>query len=299
MRKIWTLLLLPCLVLCGCGEAAPKEKEGLQIVTSIFPVYDFARAVAGEGAEVTMLLPPGADSHSYEPSPKEMAALYESDLFLYTGSQMELWAKTLTAELPDTIAVCSLSEGLELSHDHEGHDHGVDPHLWTDPVLAQQLLQKITGSLCAVDEENAEAYRQRAEEYYGELTALHEELMSLREQAVRDTLYFGGRFAFSYLCERYELTAVSAYDSCSAEAEPSAAVIARMTDEMKKKKIPVIYYEELSEPKIANFLAEETGAEPLLLHSAHNLSREEFEAGITYMDIMRENIENLRKGLCQ
>ncbi len=313
MKKGFALCLALCIALCACAKEtppAPKESKTLSVVATLFPQYDFAREIAGERAEVTLLLPAGVESHSFEPSPSDVVRIHNCDLFLYTGPEMEPWAQTmLSGGLPDSVRVVNLSEEIEMTEtkeavpgeeheeSEEGHHHVVDPHVWTSPANAAVMVGEIADALCTADPEGESTYRANAEAYLAKLTALDEELFSIVEGAERREIVFGSRYAFHYFTERYGLTAYAAYDSCSEEGEPSVGVLTALADRIREDKIPVIYYEELTDPKIARALAEETGAEMLLLHSCHNLSKDEMKRGETYLSLMRQNAENLKAGL--
>lgn len=307
MKRLMILFTAACLIsvclLTGCEPLNKKESDKLQIVATLFPQYDFARTLAADLADITLLLPPGAESHSYEPTPADMILINNADLFIYTGDAMEGWVASVLSGLEGNPAVLDISEGLDLhdaSHDESaGHTHDVDPHVFTSLRRARQMAQKLEDTLCSIDSENSGVYQSRGAWLREELTALDEEMQSVTQSAVRNKLIFGGRFAFGYFVEDYALSYDSAFDSCSSEAEPAAADVARLIDEVRSENIPVVYYEELSNPKTAQLICDETGAKPLLLHSCHNISKEELETGQTYLSLMQMNIEHLREGLCQ
>lgn len=307
------LLLFP--LLQGCAEREDSE-SGITLVATLFPVYDFARTLAaGTETSVVLLLPPGMESHSYEPSPKDIIAIAEADVFAYTGEYMEKWAHKILSGLDGTrstkagfetagsLLIADCSEGIPLDevihvHEGEGHSHGnYDPHVWTDPTAAAKMAETLAEALIAADAGNAETYRSNLAAYKEELALLDAAFFELTEQAVRRDICFGGRFAMHYFAKRYGLNCISAYDSCSAETEPSAKAVAAITDAITEGGIGVIYYEELADPKVARAIADETGADMLLLHSCHNLSKEDLDAGKTYLSLMYDNLENLKAGL--
>ncbi len=298
MKRIFSLLLILCLSLSGCTASQPQQDEGkLSIVTSLFPQYDFARAIAGELAEVTLLLPPGAESHSYEPTPADVIKINRADLFVYTGDNLEVWAKTLLSGLEGNPAILDLSEGVAL-YGHEGHDHeGVDPHIFTNPQYAIKMAQSLEDKLCEIDPVNAEAYRTRGAAYRKELENLDADFRQAVAEGKRNKLIFGGRFAFLYFVEEYGISYEAAYDSCSSESEPSAARLAQIMNIVKEEQIPVVFYEELSNHKTADLICAETGAKALLLHSCHNVSKEDLANGAGYLSLMRDNLASLKEGL--
>ena len=305
------LFALSLVMLTACtAEKAPEStgaKDGtdkIRITATLFPQYDFAKAIAGDRAEVTMLLPAGAESHSYEPSPADIIEAGKCSLFIYTGKYMETWAESIIDVLPEDVYVLDVSEGIDLEEynsedheDHDGHEHGVDPHVWTDPVLAMKMAENIYNALCEIDGENADYYKANYDEVIAKLTSLDGEIRDIVSASPDKFIVFGGRFAFNYFVKEYGLDYVSAYESCSSESEPSAAKISSIIETVKDRNVSVVYYEELSTGRVADIICEETGAEKLVLHSCHNISAEDLSAGVTYFDLMEKNVENLRKGL--
>ncbi len=312
MRRIIAAALAAMVMLLSAAGCSSEEtgqsvgEEKLEIVASLFPQYDFARTVAGQRAEVTLLLPAGMESHSYDPTPADMAGIYSCDLFIYTGEYMEPWAAELSKGLVEE-QVLDVSTGIELSGTHE-HMHTdtqdgeepteiPDPHIWTCPLNAVIMVENIRDALIRIDPDGEEEYTENADGLIEDLNGLDAELREVVENGERRTLVFGGRFAFHYLAEEYGLECYSAYDSCTAETEPSAAAVAEVTEIVRRDEIPVVYYEEFANPQVAEAIADETGAELLMLHSCHNLSQEERDAGKSYLSIMEQNVENIRRGL--
>ncbi len=185
----------------------------------------------------------------------------------------------------------------EVVDTHEGHSHEYDPHIWTSPVNAMKMVETITKALCEAMPEHEAEFVANAEAYLAELGLLDGAFRELTEENEHNIIFFGGKFAMSYFAEEYGFECVLAYPDCSAESEPSISRVMNMIDEIKAHDIGAIYYEELADPKVARTIAEETGVKLLLLHSAHNVTRDEFEAGITYLDIMWQNVENLKEGM--
>lgn len=304
MKKSIVSLLCFCLLLAlllsGCGTPETAGDK-LRIVASLFPQFDFAREICGDKADITLLLPPGVDSHSFEPTPSDIVRIGEADVFLFTGSTMEPWAAKLSEAT--TGQVVDVSEGAKLldgnsMHKHEDHSSALpdtDPHIWTNPQNAIVMVQNICATVCAADPENSSYYEENAQNYIASLSALDNEIENAVQSGKRKKIMFGGHFAMRYFTERYGITYEAAFDSCSGETEPSPAALMHIIEEMKSENIPVIYFEELSTPRTASLIAEETGAQMLLLHSCHNLAPE--EANETYLSLMRKNLENLKIGL--
>ncbi|MDR3231658.1 MAG: zinc ABC transporter substrate-binding protein [Synergistaceae bacterium] len=287
------------------------EREKLLVVATLFPQYDFARRIAGDLATVEMLLPPGVEGHMFDPRPGDIRLLNGADLFIFTGEGMEPWAgRILDALDNEGLVVVDASSGIEL-HDTESHDHGDDPHVWLDPALAMEMVDNIADGLCRRDPINAEVYMKNARAYRAELEKLDGEfavaagrksgseipVMRFRGPLNLDTLVFGGPFAYIYFLERYGLKYVTAWENCSAEGEPGIRRIADVIRYMRNNDVRFIFYDPLEDSKVARSIAEQAGAELLSFHTAHSVGRPEFEAGITYLDLMRNNLENVKKAL--
>lgn len=308
MRMIRIFAVIACLIiLAGCTPTMQSQQERkLQIVATLFPQYDFAREIAGDYAQVSLLLPPGVESHTFEPTPADVIKIGNADLFIYTGEGMEPWAHSLLDGIEGDVQVLDISENVmmeEISEEKEhtqGHHHehsGGDPHIWTSPANAMIMVENLTNQLCELDPVHAKIFRQNADEYQANLKKLDERFAQIVAQAPHKEIIFGGRFALYYFAKRYGLEYYAAFDSCSGETEPSAGAVAGIIDEMQKKGLSTVFYEEMVEPKVARAIAQETGAQILLLHSCHNVSPAELEAGESYLSLMEQNAINLEKGL--
>lgn len=295
----------------SCSQPlSPANDSGkIKVVTTLFAQYDFTRRVAGELADVTLLLKPGVESHTYEPSPSDIVTIGNSDLFIYTGKYMENWAQGIISGLSgEKTTVLDVSEGISLINtadehkdDENGHDdthmHQMDPHIWTSPANAIIMVKNIAAALSKTDPVHADTYNANARDYISELQTLDNDFSEMINSSKRREIMFGGRFAMYYFAQHYGLECMSAYDSCSSEAEPVAKLVAKIIDKIKSENIGAVYYEEMSNHSVADRIAEDTGASALLLHSCHNVSIEELARGETYLSLMRRNLENLRKGL--
>ncbi len=492
--------------LTGCGESKASDREKLFVVTTIFPQYDFSRQIAGEYADVKMLLRPGAESHSYEPTPQDIRAIESCDLFLYTGGENDVWVEKILDSMgdkrPDTLRLVDcvptvaeeITEGMEHEHEHRHHHHHenivegdikdrpladfagsfrsvqpvfaggaldwyieeeaqahettfdamkqsflqkkstefdeikiegdtvflkqdnellsaeyayigfrtvcsedgdiesvwyvyekkepdektprylllndhrvdskphaehdnepahvhlrygeedidailrseewdptffdfdataedisdliashvhhkdedsheheheeeIDEHVWTSPKNAEKIVEKISALLCEKDKAHAAVYQKNTEQYLAKLQELDSQLRDVTEHAKRKTVLFGDRFPFRYLAEEYGLTYYAAFSGCSGESEASAGTIAFLIDKVKEEEIPVVLTIELSNGKLADTICEATGAKKAMLHSCHNLTRDEQQAGETYLSLMEKNLEVLRAAL--
>ena len=282
-------------------------EEKLGSVVTDFPCYDFARAVAGENADITMLIKPGAEVHSFDPTPADIAAMHEADVFAYIGGESDVWAKDMLSGMEDGPSVLRMFDCVEKvqedhsqheDHDHEeGHVHEYDEHIWTSPANAVLMVRAMQETLSECDPENADVYAANADAYIAEIEDVDNRIQEIVDNAARNELVFGDRFPFLYLAQQYGLEYRAAFPGCAAETEPSAKVLMELIDYVVSNKIPVVYTIEMSTGVIAETIASETGAEVVTLHSIQNVSLAEFEAGETYVSIMQKNVEALRKGL--
>jgi zinc transport system substrate-binding protein len=313
MRRTIILALFCSALALSLEPAGVADNQKLQVVTTIFPLYDWSRQIGGNRVEVTQLLPPGVEAHSFSPSPEEVLRLHKADAFVYTGEYMEPWAKDLLAGVDNkNLKIIDASQGIELlaEEDHEQvetgghpeqgqhHERGdLDPHIWLDPVLAQKMVDTIATGLADRDPDHKDYYRANAEAYNAQLEKLNQQITAGLARCKQNTIIYGGHFAFGYFARRYGLEYISPYPGFAPDSEPSPRAIAHLIKQMREHGIKVIYYEELLEPKVARVIADETGAELLLLHGAHNLTKEERLQGATYLSIMRDNLQRLKIGL--
>lgn len=308
------IIIMTIIVMCFKTESVVKNEEKLQIVATLFPQYDFAKQIVKDKADVKLLLNSGVETHNYEPTGKDMITiLSDSDMFLYTGTNLEPWTEKIVQNLESTnCKIVNVSDGIELitieefeerhinseilieEHEEEHkHQEIYDGHIWQNPKNAVKMLDNVLKALCEIDPDNAEYYTKNAEEYRNQILELDGELRNIVNQSERKEIAVGGEFAYAYLVEEYGINFVSVYTNCGEGEDPSIAKVKSVIDYINKYNIPVVYYEELSEGTVAKMIAEETEAEPLVLYSIHNGDTEED----TYVSLMSKNLENLKKGL--
>jgi zinc transport system substrate-binding protein len=301
------ILLVSCyaaLFIFGCKKAEVKPAAGLQVVTTLFPLYDFARTIAGSKAQVTMLLPPGVEPHTFEPKPDDMIRISHAGLFIYTNKYMEPWAeKIITGIDSTTVRVVNAGERVtyragvaEDEHEHH-HDHkGMDPHVWLDFANAAQMVDAILDGFIAADPNNGTVYRQNAEALKTRLVALDERYRKNLSSCSTRKLLHGGHYTFGYLARRYDLE-YHALSGISSDSEPSAERMAALVKEIRSSGATYLFAEELLSPRLTETLAQEAGVGVLMLHGAHNLSRDDMSRSVTFFDLMERNLEQLQKGL--
>ena len=303
MKRLIAALLCLCLMLCGCTAQPekPHDETKLQIVCTSFPAYDFAREIAGDRAELTLLIKPGSEVHSYEPTPKDMIRIQESDLFICNGGESEQWAKTLITPELNTIYMMDCVDTVEESADGiynaEDGEPELDEHVWTSPLNAIKISEEICNALCKLDTDNAEEYKMNFAAYKAQLMALDREFRQVIKNSGKHTLVFADRFPMRYFALEYGLDCYAAFPGCSSETEPSAKTVAYLIDRVREDKIPAVLYMEFSNQKMADVICEDTGCKKLPFYSAHSVSAEQFRQGVSYLDLMRINLNSLKEAL--
>lgn len=299
-----------------------KNNEGgkIEVIATLFPQYDFAKKIGGDKVNVTLLLPPGTESHTYEPTPQDMIRINNSNLFVFTGEEMEPWANSLISGMKNDINVLDLSKTVKListeefeeehendvhehekeehhEHNEDEHHHTYDPHIWLNPQYAIKMVESIEAELVAIDPENEEYYRNNANQYIDQIRQLDSEFEQTVNSSSKKKIAFGGAFAYAYFVERYDLDFISAYDTCGESAEPSTAKIKEVIDYINENNINVIFYKEYTTGNIARTISEATGAKMLVFNTVHNVSKDEIENGASYVSIMKQNLENLKQAM--
>lgn len=309
MRYI-LLLLLALVLLSSCPGTESVDDGRIDIIASSFPAYDAARAITGTAADLSMLLPAGTDSHSYEPSVDDAMRIAEADLFIYNGGESDSWIESildslegvnsfrLVAHVPTVLyeSEQGIVEGEE-DHGHE-HDHAmVDEHVWTSLENEMAIVDSLCMAISSIDPDNAETYRQRADDYISRIAGLRDEFRALADNSERRTIVVADRFPLLYFAREFGLDWFAAYPGCAAQSEPSARTVAAMIDYVNENSIPVILHMELANTMLSSAIAAETGARVLQFNSVHNVSRRDFEHGVDYISLMEENLAVLEEAL--
>lgn len=297
-------------LLTGCGTQPADTSAGdgrLRVLTSFYPMYDFACKIGGDCIDVTNMVPSGTEPHDWEPSTNDLKNLEKADVFIYNGADMEPWADDLLVSRSDTLHVVEASENVELrttdgehehAHEHEGADHhhgDFDPHVWLDPENAKIEMEAIRDALCAADPENSTVFQSNYEKYAAELDALDAEFREKLAPLPNRTIVVAHE-AFGYLCDAYGLTQVG-IEGLSPDSEPDPGRMAEVIDFVRDHSISTIFFEELVSPKVAEAIASETGAQAKMLSPLEGLSDEQAAAGADYFSVMHDNLAALMEAL--
>ena len=319
LKKIAAFALILVLALSVLSACAPQEaaatKNGISIVSTVFPSYDFARQItAGTNANVTLLLQPGEEVHSFDPTSQDIIRIQNADLFAYVGGENDVWVDSVLSGLDQSVHTFKMMDYVTLYEEElvEGmqpeeeettteatgaEEKEWDEHVWTAPVNAISIVKAMTAELAEQDPANATTYQTNSDAYVKQLEALDQSFWDVVNTAAHKTVVFADRFPVRYFVEEFGLKYYAAFPGCSADTEASAATIASLIDHVKAENIPVVFYIEMSNQQMANTVSEETGAKTMLFHTCHNVTKAEFESGATYLSLMQNNVEALKAAL--
>ena len=301
-KRIFVSLLSVSLMFClsGCGIAEEKKDDGrLKVVATVFAEYDFLRNIAGDAVNLSMLMMPGADLHAFDPTPKDIMEVQEADLFVTVGGESDAWSEKIIDSIDsnklqtvrlmdcvDHVVEEELVEGMEAEDDEDGHgeEKEFDEHVWTSPKNAVQIVEKLRDKLCRMDEANAELYQDNAKSYIKKLQKLDEAFTELVQNAKRREIIVADRFPFRYFADAYGLKYYAAFPGCSTQTGASVETIAFLIRKAKEDDIPVVFHMEMSSEAMCNTICDEAGAKKAQLNAVHNISRQDFNKGIGYLE---------------
>lgn len=271
---------------------AKNNTSKITIITSLFPLYDFAKNIGQDKVDVKLLLPFGTEAHSFDPKPSDIININQSDIFIYTGEKMEPWVKNIISGLTNqNLTIINASSHINIK--------SLDPHVWLDFDNAKIIIDDITATLVQKDPLNQSFYKLNSQEYKQKISNLDEQYRVALSDCQTNQIIYGGHYAFGYLASRYNLQYSSA-QGISPDSEPTVSDLASLVNQVRQNNLKYIFYEEISSPKIAQTLASETAAQLLSLNSAHNISKQQFDNGISYISILQQDLVNLKLGLnCQ
>ena len=290
------LILLVGGVWLARGYTGHQAIETLHIAASYYPLAEVATRVAGDGATIVTVTPPGEEPHAYHPSPQQLVSLQHSDAFIYNGATFEPWINEF---LPDYDGrMVAASQGIDLLPAGEGNRQATDPHFWLDPVAMKQVTKNIRDALIEIDPINAQVYGQRAEDYMAQLDDL-DSAFRRGLAACQTRRVVTSHEALRYLARRYNFSETS-IAGISPEEEPTPARLAQLSQTMQKLGISTVLFETMVPKKLAETLAREAGATTEIFDPVEGLSSSEIAAGASYIKIQEKNLDTLQKAMkCQ
>lgn len=306
MKKLTALLLsagIIILSLCSCsgGNKTMGRVEGkLNIVTTIFPYYDFTKNIIGGKAQLKLLLSPGTEPHDYEPSPSDIIDINNADIFIYTGGESDEWAESIIGDLDSSVKVLRLMDCVTAYYEEEtdkSQGGEYDEHIWTSPQNAVLITEAISREIESLDEKNAGYFKSNTEDYVSRLNSLDSTFRDITANSKRNKIVFGDRFPILYMVKEYNLDYECAFPGCSTETEPGITTVKHLINVVRDDKIPVVFYLDFSNQAVAKLLCEDSDAKPMVYHSCHNVTADEFSNGVSYISLMEENAAALKEAL--
>lgn len=307
------IILIFTFSLTGCSnQSKPIQSSAnkIKVVTTIYPIYEFARQVGGDKVQVELLVAPGAEPHDWEPTAQDVVKVKSAKLFIYHGAGLEPVDKLLTKDVLGNVKAVEVSKGINLLagekddnnndqsgevHKAHGHDQNVDVHTWLDPVLAQEEVKIIAQALCDIDPQNKGYYEKNAEKFSQDLAQLDKDFQTKLGNVKKHEI-ITSHTAFGYLARRYNLKQVGIM-GLSPDSEPTPERMAQIVNFCRNNQVKYIFSETLVSQKLANTIAKETGAELLVLNPLESLTEQEIKQGKNYLTVMRDNLSNLEKAL--
>ena len=290
-----------------------SNTEKIKVTASNFASYDFLRAIIGDNdnIELTFLLGPGKDAHSYDPTAQDLITIQNSDLFIYIGGEMEKWADRVlpTLDTSSTKVICVADDiktideqeidGAEPEDEEDEEEGAFDEHIWTSPDNAITMVNTLEKSMEEIDSSNSSKYKQIAENYIAKIKNVDKQIQEIVDNKKRDRLVFGDKMPIQYFINYYKLQVSAAFSGCSTETEPSSKTIAYLVNKAKEEKTPVILYIELNNGKVANTIANEVenGCKAMQIQTLHNVSKTDFDNGETWVSLMERNLDVLKTAL--
>ena len=310
MKKSIFIILFYIFLLVSCNSKILNKEKKLKVVTTIFPIYDFTKNIIGDNdIDLQMIVKPGTEIHSFNATPSDIIDIQNCDVFIYIGGESEIFAdkvinsiytnnKKIVKLLDYVVALDEeIIEGMENTDDDDHTEHIYDEHIYTSPKNAILIVDAIAKTMQEVDIKNADTYKANAKKYNEQIEILDNKIRKIIDSSKRKIIVFGDRFPFRYLVNEYNLEYRAPFTGCSSQVDVSPKTISYLIKYINDNNIPYLFTIELSNEKIVNTLVEQTGAKKLKLHSAQNISREEFNSGIGYLDIINDNIKSLEIGL--
>lgn len=300
-KRLFVLTVLAALlpqVLAGCSGSKPA------VVCTLFPQYDFVRAIAGDKMDAVLLLEEGETGHGFEPDAGDKRKIRNADLFIYTSDVMEPWAAAVIDDIGRSkINAVAAFSGVSVEYYHAEGENGEetlapDPHAWVSPDNAVTAVESITQALCKIDSANAAFYRKNADEYILKLQVLDRGFLDAVKSGKRKTVVFADGFACRYFVKHYALGFLAAGAACAGDGTQTLTPdTEQIITAINTQHYPVVFYNEFSDRKTADEISEATGAQELLFHTCHNVTESELENGETYLSLTEKNLENLKTAL--
>lgn len=317
MKKFFLCVILVLVIIASgmivfSNGLINSESKKIKIVASNFASYDFLRAIIGdvEDIDLKFLIGPGKQTHSFDPTAKDLIDIQNSDLFVYIGGEFENWSGRVleTIDTSKTKVICIADyvdklkeedvDGAEQEEEEE-IEGSFNEHIWTSPSNAIKMVQALKEAIIELDPENSEEYSKNAEEYIEEINDVKAKIQEIVDKRARNRLVFGDKMPMQYFITEFNLDVSSAFNGCSTDTEPSSSTIAYLVKRIREDNIPVVLYCELNNGRVAKIIAGEAdeNVQTMQIQTLHNVSKDDFAHGETWVSLMTRNLDVLKKAL--
>lgn len=287
-------------VLCSCAEENTADSGKLSIVTTIFPYYEFSREIAGDKALVTQLIPVGSEIHDYEPTPKDILKINNADIFIYNGGESDEWVENVLKSINSDVKVMCMFDYADLLYEEDiNHNKGdeYDEHIWTSISNDKKLVKAISEEIIKTDSANKTFYSTNTASYLNKLDNLDNSFKKAVRSSSHKPMVVADRFPLLYFVKEYNIEFESAFPGCTSETQPSIKTVTKLIDYVREHNVPVVFHIDNSSDSLARTICEDSNAVIKTFYSMHNITRDQFEAGTTFISLLELNLSSIKEAL--
>ncbi len=302
MKRFLSLIFIVTIIFSLTACTKVERTHRISVVATIFPYYDFAKNVAGDYADVEMLLPAGSDVHSFEPTAEDIKKIQNCDLFIYNGGESDAWVDTILESIdkgngPVCMKMMTYIKGLKEQDENHNFGDEYDEHIWTSPRNASNLLGMVESNLQRLDPANTSHYEENCKKYAAEIYSISQTIEQNIKSAKKSRIIVGDRFPLIYFVNQYDLRWDCAFPGCSTETEPSLARMSELENKLKMGQYRAVIKLANSGNNVADTLAEDTGVKVVTFYDCENVTQEEIDHGATYATLMVKNAYAIKEAL--
>lgn len=287
-------------ILCSCAADSKTESDKLSITTTIYPYYEFVREIVGNKAQINQLISPGTEIHEFEPTPKDILKINNSDIFIYNGGESDEWVDKVLNSINSDVKVMCMFDYADLLYEEDiEHNKGdeYDEHIWTSIENDKKFVKAISEQILKLDSANADFYKSNTDAYINKLSRLDNSFEKLVQNSSRNTIVVADRFPILYFVKEYGIKYESAFPGCTSETQPSIKTVTKLIDYVRENDLPVVFHIDNSSESLARIICEDSNAEIMTFYSMHNITREQFESKTTFISLLELNLKSLKEAL--
>lgn len=287
-------------ILCSCAADSKTESDKLSITTTIYPYYEFVREIVGNKAQINQLISPGTEIHEFEPTPKDILKINNSDIFIYNGGESDEWVDKVLNSINSDVKVMCMFDYADLLYEEDiEHNKGdeYDEHIWTSIENDKKFVKAISEQILKLDSANADFYKSNTDAYINKLSRLDNSFENLVQNSSRNTIVVADRFPILYFVKEYGIKYESAFPGCTSETQPSIKTVTKLIDYVRENDLPVVFHIDNSSESLARIICEDSNAEIMTFYSMHNITREQFESKTTFISLLELNLKSLKEAL--